>query len=288
MTMRRRQMRTRRGQRRSSSPEALLLLPLQDRKTAVSGIPAALPDKAIPHASMPNFLKELIKRLVPWQLRDKVKRLIRGPVHYKDYYGARTAVSSVDYLAHEEILKEGLLPDKFARLLPLIEGDRILEIGSAEGILAMALTASKSKVVSLDITPARQEAGKKLQEAWIKAGRKEVTHCEFVCGDIFERFDLLKDADTVIASRVIYYFHEAMHDLISACAAHGVASIVLVGNEYRAGEWDKNRDGKELGKYAYYSTVAGMRELLEKHGYAVTTVIPEGDPVVVGRLGATS
>lgn len=231
-----------------------------------------------------NLLKEAVKRAVPWQLRDKLKRLIRGPVHYKDYYGTQTAISSVDYLAHEKILKEGLLPDKFARLLPLIEGDRILEIGSAEGILAMALTASKSRVVSLDITPARQEAGKKLQEAWINAGRGEVTRCEFICGDIFERFDLLKDADTVIASRVIYYFHEAMHDLISACAKHGVSGIVLVGNEYRAVAWDQNRDGKELGKYAYYSTVAGMKELLETHGYAAVTVIPEGDPVVVGRL----
>lgn len=235
-----------------------------------------------------STIKDIIKKVVPWQFRDKIKRLICGPVHYKDYYGAQTAVSSVDYLAHEEILKEGLLPDKFARLLPLIEGDRILEIGSAEGILAMALTASKSKVVSLDITPARQEAGKKLQEAWIEAGRGEVTRCEFVCGDIFERFDLLGDADTVIASRVIYYFHEAMHDLISACVERGVSSIVLVGNEYRAVAWDENRDGKELGKYAYYSTVAGMKELLESHGYAVTTVIPEGDPIVVGRLGAAS
>jgi len=235
-----------------------------------------------------SILKKIIKKLVPWQIRDKVKRLLCGPVHYKDYYGARTTVGSVDYLAYEDLLKEGRLPEKFARILPLVEGDRILEVGSAEGILAMALTATKSKVTSLDITPARQEAGRKLQAEWINAGREEVRRCEFVCGDIFERFDLLAGADTVIASRVIYYFHEAMHDLIAACARNGVSGIVLVGNEYRAVAWEKENDGKELGRYAYYSTVAGMKELLEKHGYAVVKVISEGDPVVVGRLQAAS
>ena len=234
------------------------------------------------------MLKSAIKNIVPWQIRDRIKRVLSGPVHYKDYYGANTSVGSVDYLAYEDLLKEGGLPEKFTRILPLVDGDRILEIGSAEGILAMALTATKSKVVSLDITPARQEGGRKLQEAWLKAGRSEVTRCEFVCGDIFDRFDLLQNADTVIASRVIYYFHEAMHDLVSACARSGVTSIVLVGNEYRAEAWNNNRDGKELGKFAYYSTVEGMKDLLEKHGYKVLQVLPEGDPVVVGSLRAAS
>jgi len=228
-------------------------------------------------------ISSLIKYCVPLGVRERVKRLMKGPVHYKEWYGAHSSGNSVDFREHEQLLRDGDIPEKVLRLLPLINGNTVLEIGSAEGILSLVLAESKDRVVSVDITPARQQTAKELQEMWRQTGKRGVEKCEFVCGDIFDRLDLLDGIQTVIASRVIYYFHEGMNDLMVALIKHGVENVVLVGNEYRATAWDTKQDGKELGRYAYFSTISGMRELLEKHGYEIVHVLADGDPVVVGR-----
>jgi len=222
-----------------------------------------------------------LKKFVPAALKEKLKRLVKGPAGYKELYGKHVTCESIAFREYEEMLRKGEAPVRYQRLLPYIKGDSVLEIGAAEGIFSLLLTQTKRRVVSVDITPARHEGAKKLQDLWLQAGDSHAAKCEYICGDIFERFDLLVGIDTVVASRVIYYFQERLDDLMEAIAKNA-RHVVLVGNADRAEAWETRGDGMKIGKYAYYATTAGMTELLQKHGYTVTDTMMIEDPVVVG------
>ena len=222
-----------------------------------------------------------LKKCVPAALKEKIKRLVKGPADYKELYGKHVTCESIAFREYEDMLRKGEVPERYQRLLPYIKGDSVLEIGAAEGIFSLLLSRTKRRVLSVDITPARHEGAKKLQDLWLKAGYEHAAKCEYICGDIFERFDLLDGVDTVVASRVIYYFQERLDDLMAAVAKKA-SHVVLVGNADRAEAWENRGDGMVIGKYAFYATTAGMTELLQRHGYTVTETVVIEDPVVVG------
>jgi protein-L-isoaspartate O-methyltransferase len=222
-----------------------------------------------------------LKKCVPAVLKENIKRLVKGPADYKELYGKHVSCESVAFREYEDMLRNRQMPERYQRLLPYIKGDSVLEIGAAEGIFSLMLSATKSRVLSVDITPARHEGAKKLQDLWLKAGHDYAANCEYICGDIFERFELLESIDTVVASRVIYYFQERLDDLLTAIAKNA-HHVVLVGNADRAEAWETRGDGMKIGKYAYYATTAGMKDLLQRHGYTVTDTVVIEDPVVVG------
>lgn len=223
-----------------------------------------------------------LKKLIPAKVKEKIKRLVKGPPDYKELYGKHVNLKSIAFREYEQMLGSGKFPERYEKLLPYIKGESVLEIGAAEGIVSLSLARQKSRVVSVDITPIRHEGAKKLQDMWLKAGQDYAAKCEFVCGDIFERFDLLEGIDTVVASRVIYYFQDRLEDLMAAIARNAT-HVVLVGNADRAEAWESRGDGMKIGKYAYYATTAGMTELLQRHGYTVTDSVVIEDPVVVAQ-----
>ena len=49
---------------------------------------------------------------------------------------------SLAFRKNEAAIRRGEVPDKYTRLLPYITGERILEIGSAEGVLALLLVVA--------------------------------------------------------------------------------------------------------------------------------------------------
>lgn len=189
---------------------------------------------------------------------------------------------SLAYRRNEAAIRDGHPPEKYRRLLPYISGRRILELGSAEGVLALLLADRdpEAEVTALEVHPERHASALALKARWRAIGRR-VDGCTLVEGDIRERLDLLEGVDTVVAVRMIYHLRGAAPVV---CAAIGavVPSIVLVGNPNRA-RWPASSPGAaELGAYNRYAGVPGMRELLEHAGYTVGVVISEGDPIVTG------
>ena len=114
---------------------------------------------------------------------------------------------SLEYRKNKNAIKEGNIPAKYTRLLPFISGDRILELGAAEGVLSLLLAERKHKVYALELRPERHEEAKRLQQLWQSQGR-DVSSCEMVLGDIRQKRELLPKVDTLVAVRSIYYLRD--------------------------------------------------------------------------------
>ena len=195
----------------------------------------------------------------------------------KDGLNDSRVVNSLAYRKNQQAIWNGFAPEKYTRLLPYITGKRVLEIGAAEGVLSLLLAETRD-VIALELRPERVKEGVALQDQWRKLGRP-VDRCRFAIGDIRDRLDLLEGVDMIVAVRSIYY----LRDDVQAFVSHAkVAQFLMCGNKNRAADWARgSEDG--LGYYNFYASVNGMKQLLTTAGYEITTVVAEGDPIVVGR-----
>lgn len=184
-------------------------------------------------------------------------------------------IGSLAYRKNEAAILRGEVPEKYTRLLPHIPGDRILEIGSAEGVLALLLARAGKTVTAVERNPERYEAALRLGAVW------RVPNVRFLNCSIVGRADLLEDIDTLVAVRVIYYLGESL-DPVFAGVAEKVPNVVLCGNANRAAAWRAGQ-AQETKADNYYASHEGMTALLERHGYRIVTTVTEGDPIVVGR-----
>lgn len=197
--------------------------------------------------------------------------------------------ASLAYRRNEAAILAGDAPEKYTRLLPHIAGDRILEIGSAEGVLALLLAradcGAKQAVTALEMHRGRHESALSLHDQWRQRFPFSATPT-FVKGAIADRLDLLDDIDTLVAIRMIYYLGGDL-DRIFAAAAEKVPNIVLCGNSNRTRMFRDNvaydKAGIDGKADNYYASPEGMRDLLTRHGYEIVTEVTEGDPIVVGR-----
>jgi SAM-dependent methyltransferase len=190
-------------------------------------------------------------------------------------------VHSLAYRKHERAILDGNPPEKFLRLLPFITGQRILEIGSAEGVLALLLAKHGRAVTAVEKSEERHHAAMRLYAEW--AAREEhFTAPTFVNDRIGNRLDLLNGVDTLVAIRSIYYLADDL-DRIFAKAAQKVGKIVLCGNRNRAARWRAGTPDEPLGDFNRYAAREGMIELLERHGYRIAATVTEGDEIVVGE-----
>lgn len=183
---------------------------------------------------------------------------------------------SLAYRKNEAAIMRGVVPEKYTRLLPHIPGERIIEFGSAEGVLALLLAKAGKSVIAVEKQPERHEAARNLAKAW------GVTGVRFVRGSITDRLRLLKGQDTLVAVRAIYYLRDELDEVFTK-VAESVPNVVLCGNANRASWWRQGIPDKKDGPLNYYASAEGMRALLERHGYAIVAEETEGDPIVVGR-----
>jgi predicted TPR repeat methyltransferase len=190
---------------------------------------------------------------------------------------------SLAFRKNEAAIIRGEVPEKYRRIIPFITGHRILEIGSAEGVLALMLARQGKHVTALEKSEERHEAAQQLYGEWL--GReKKFTAPVFVNDRIGNRLDLLNGVDTLVAVRVIYYLGEDL-DRIFAKAAQKVKKIVLCGNRNRAERWRAGTPDEPLGDFNRYAAREGMTELLKRHGYRIYDEATDGDEIVVGKRG---
>lgn len=185
-------------------------------------------------------------------------------------------MNSLAYRRHETAILAGNPPVKYTRLLPYISGQRIVEAGSAEGVLACMLAREGKAVTAIEANAERHAAALRLAETWGVSG---VT---FVNGRIEDALDRLEGADTFVAVRACYYWGEHL-DTVFAEAAKHVPNVLLCGNKNRAAWWRQGIPDKDGGPVNYYASQEGMRALLERHGYSIVQEETDGDPIVVGH-----
>jgi hypothetical protein len=172
----------------------------------------------------------------------------------------------------------GDVPVKYTRILPFIQGNKILEIGSAEGVLALLLAKQGKEVIALERSRERHEAAQALRDAW----GMDVGGPRFLCGDIRDNLNRLDGIDTLVAVRTIYYLRDDLDKVFAEVAKH-VPNVVLCGNRNRADRFGAGVPDDEGGPHNYYASKEGMAGLLTRHGYRATVVCDEGDEIVVGR-----
>lgn len=191
---------------------------------------------------------------------------------------------SLAYRKNEAAIRRGDVPDKYTRLLPFITGERILEIGSAEGVLALLLARMGKQVTALEKSEERHESAQQLYSDWL-ARESKFQAPKFINGSIGNRLDLLNGIDTLIGIRVIYYLRSDIDRVFASVAAAKVTQVVLCGNRNRADRWRAGTPDEPLGDFNRYAAREGMTELLRRHGYQIAAEATEGDEIVVGQLG---
>ncbi len=205
---------------------------------------------------------------------------------YRARYGKAGGSNSVDYRRNRRLLRAGELPRKHRELAALIPGDSVVDVGAGEGLLALALAENKARVRAIDVTPRRHDSGRELLQLWRDKGR-DVDHVEMILGDALDDPGLIEGFDTLVASRVIYYFGDRIDPFMDAARAR-VAHVCLVGNPSRNRRYARGKVPADIGENVRYSTPRGMRELLQRHGFEIVTEADIGDPVVIGRRTGSS
>jgi hypothetical protein len=204
----------------------------------------------------------------------------KSRLYYPERYGTHTKSQSLEYDAHRDRHWNGEIVETYQRLLPIIPGRSVVEIGAAEGIMSLSIALNKDRVRSIEITPVRHQRAVELRDRWLELG-KPVSNCEMMMADVFADPTVIHGFDTLYASRVIYYFGERLEGFMQNVARSN-RFVVFVGNESRQRAYRKGRN-KEVGEYAKYTSLEGLIELVSRHGYNVVNTINTGDPVVVGE-----
>lgn len=191
---------------------------------------------------------------------------------------------SLAYRKNEAAILAGRVPEKYTRLLPFIPRGKVVELGSAEGVLALLLAKRGDRVIAIERSKERHEQALKLARAW------KVPGVIFAQGDaaklspgIPDKRHPFEGADCLVAVRMIYYLRDNLDGVFAEAAKH-VPCIVLCGNKNRAAWWRQGIPDKADGAVNYYASAEGMRALLERHGYSIVQEETEGDPIVVGRM----
>lgn len=190
---------------------------------------------------------------------------------------------SLAYRKNEAAILAGDVPDKYLRIIPHIPGSRILEIGSAEGVLALLLARQGRYVTAVERSEERDAAAHRLYAEWL-AREEHFIAPTFVNADIGQKLDLLNGMDTLVAVRTIYYLRDDI-DRVFSEVAKKVPNVVLCGNRNRAERWRQGVPDDEGGPHNFYASREGMTDLLTRHGYSIASEVLEGDEIVVGYMG---
>lgn len=196
---------------------------------------------------------------------------------------------SLAYRKNRTEIWNGFPSNKYKRLLPYIKGHRVVELGAAEGVLALMMAHQGKDVFALERNEDRYAEARRLKERWRGLG-KRVDTCHLILGDIRDHLDVLAATDTFVAIRSIYYLRNDIDSLFNTIATTQIPNVVLGGNNGRARRYAEARAAggvptDNLGKFNRYASIEGMESVLKRHGYRIDRSLIDGDPVVVGIRG---
>lgn len=184
------------------------------------------------------------------------------------------ARGSLAYRSNRTAIWRDEIPEKYERIVDLVPGRRVLELGAAEGVLSLLLAQNKDQVLALEKNESRHQEALRLKASMLLRER-DVGRCEMVLGDIRERFDLLQGIDTLVAVRSIYYLRDQLGGVFDRIG-RSVPNVVLCGNRFRAQKYRNGDTDDAVGHYNYYASLEGMTWLLEGCGYAIVRKVTEG------------
>jgi protein-L-isoaspartate O-methyltransferase len=143
---------------------------------------------------------------------------------------------SLAYRRHEAAILAGRPPEKYLRLLPHIPRGRILEVGSAEGVLALLLAQRGDSVTAVERSVDRHDAARKLRGEWQSRGFLGVgvdTDITYVSGDARTAISIFEPGvyDAFLAVRAIYYFGDQLDLVFKQVVDAKIPNVVLCGNK---------------------------------------------------------
>jgi SAM-dependent methyltransferase len=188
------------------------------------------------------------------------------------------------YRENADKITKGEVPARYLRIAKLVPGERVLEIGSADGTQSLVLARSKSLVCGVELMPMQFEEACELRKKWIKNG-EDVERCEFRNEDVLTSTIDLDGFDTVLMSRVLYHFRDSADAVLEKIAQSKVNNIVLVGCPIRERNWREHGvSGDVMGKYASLASQEGMESVLHEHDFHIVSSFSSekgDDPIVV-------
>lgn len=189
---------------------------------------------------------------------------------------------SLAFRKNEAAILRGDVPDKYLRLIPHIPGQNILELGSAEGVLALLLARMGRTVTAIEKSEERHSSALSLYSEWL-AREGKFSAPKFVNGAIGQNLTLLEGVDTVVAVRMIYYLRYELSRVFDAISHYRVPNVVLCGNRNRADRFRSGVKDEAGGPHNFYASLEGMKDLLIRYGYTIASEVTDGDEIVVGR-----
>ena len=145
-------------------------------------------------------------------------------------YELRPPHHQTSFDENEECIRQGEMPERYKEISGLVAGDAILEVGSADGTLALVMAMTHQKVIACEVMAYRHNAALKLQQLWHDKGH-DVDKCVFVNADIQDAMKYLHEVDTLVVIRTIYHLPFKTQDPVlgsggtthaehQACCAH--------------------------------------------------------------------
>ncbi len=190
---------------------------------------------------------------------------------------------SLSYRKNLELIISGGFPKRFVEVGDLVEGESVLDVGGAEGSLALYLASKGKTVTVLDKSPERVEAGMMLVKQVVGPDPRGTV--SFLLGDAIEVLPRLeKRFDSIVFMRSLYYFRDDGVKVLSM--ARGLTSqLILVANGNRERDFLTNPKYQHggLGKFNFWSTLEGMEVAARMAGFTVEDKILQDDPILVAR-----
>jgi len=180
--------------------------------------------------------------------------------------------------------------DRIEELSLIIPGGRILEMGSAEGILASKLASIGNYCVGAEISRFRHQSAVEILRVLSKDGLI-ASNLKLVNKDVTDEDWVFSGFDSFVAARVIYHFR-SLRELkrLFARIASEVEWVFLLGDRKKSIAYESFgvKWAANPTKFFYFASQAGMSNLLESFGYQVTAGTTSwGDPYVTGRKRAS-